>query len=270
VSSATDALDLIRGEPVEEVPLDPTPLARVVAQARFEQMGVFQLDSPIKGLIRPMIELGYPLYEEGFEKEIMVGPSGVVQNDSTTPIWRFKAVDQTWIVTVTPASIALETTAYDSRPNFVDRFMQATSAFTAEIGQSAINRLGVRYTNLVSSATSEGVVDFFDRTVRGPINLSNSGQGLRHGLNDAAIFDGPQGLQGKWGILPAGALYDPTLPPTQAPSGLLDIDSFKEASLSMTPDAVRAELNILAEAAYRLFRQVVSADFIDARRAVSL
>jgi uncharacterized protein (TIGR04255 family) len=265
VTAATKVPAPFSGLPIEEVPLARAPLVRVIAQVRFENMAIFKRAN----FINPFVEelLGdYPLLDEGHETEIIVDTSGISQKeDSTTQIWRLRSLDHHWTVTVSRGSLAIETSRYHSRTDFICRLKRVCEAFLTKIGASVVTRLGVRYTNQVSDETvsSERLVRFFRQDARGGLSIPPDGARINHSLCDALFVMEGRSVQGRWGLLPANTLFDPTLPPVGRPTWFLDIDCYTAGGIDMAADALSEEATSLSERAYGLFRWLVTDDFIE-------
>lgn len=256
------------GPPVDEIPLVRAPLVRVLTQVRFENLAVFRRSNFIDPFIERLLE-PFPLLEEGHETELIVGPSGVSQKDSSSPVWRLRSLDRSWTVTVASGSLAIETTDYKSRTDFLGRFRNVSAAFIDTIGASRALRLGIRYTNQITdgSIATEALIKFFRPETRGPLSIpSGDVASLQHGINDALFIIGNQAVQARWGLLPPAAAFDPSIAPVAHRSWFLDIDSFRDTALVMDVDVLDDELKSLAERAYRLFRWLVTQEFIDKYR----
>ena len=66
-------------------------------------------------------------------------------------------------------------------------------------------------------------------------------------------------VNGKWGLLPGGQSYDPTvLPAIEEQSWILDIDGILEEGVDFAAGAIVPVANNLAEIDYRLFRFAVT------------
>lgn len=253
------------GAPVDEIPLARAPLVRVLAQARFENLAVFKRENFISPFIERLLN-HFPLLEEGYETELIVGPSGVSQKDSSRPVWRLRSLDRTWTVTVSPGSLAIETTTYVSRTDFLHRFENTSSAFIETIGASVVVRLGMRYTNLITdeSIPTYELISFFRPDSRGALSIpSDEATTLQHAINDALFATGDRAVQGRWGLLPGGAIFDPSIVPVPHQSWFLDIDSFTATRLEMDSTVLAEELQNLSERAYRMFRWLVTEQFIE-------
>lgn len=255
-------------QPVPEVPLSRAPLVRVLAQVRFDNLAVFKRDNFINPLL-DRLSAEYPLLEEAHETELIVGPSGISTQESTSPIWRIKSIDKLWTITVSPGSLAIETAVYSSRADFLSRCSTACSAFIECIGQSAIQRIGIRYTNQVlDESIEEGrLIEFFHPLLRGALTIPTTEQSaLGHTVMDAVFNVRNRNLQGRWGLLPARAVFDPSIPPAEYRTWFLDIDSFTSEAIEMSSDAITEEIKELAVQEYNLFRYIVTDRFIDTFR----
>lgn len=251
--------------PVDEIPLDQAPLVRVLAQVRFENLAVFKRENFINPFIEQLLN-HFPLLDEGHETELVLGPSGVSRKDSSSPVWRLRSLDRKWTVTVSQGSLAIETTAYESRTDFLQRFEHVCATFIEAIGTSIAIRLGIRYTNQIldeSISTSE-LISFFRQDSRGALNIpSNDATTLLQGINEASFATGERTVQARWGLLPGQTIFDPSIAPVPFQSWFLDIDSFTTTRQHMNAVYLTEELQNLSERAYRMFRWLVTERFIE-------
>ena len=79
-----------------------------------------------------------------------------------------------------------------------------------------------------------------------------------------AQFHTVEGLiQGRWGMLPANATYDPSvLEPVDAPSWFLDLDMFVSSTQPFEPESLMNTSRRFAEGIYFVFRQMVTDEFL--------
>ncbi|MEU1413265.1 TIGR04255 family protein [Streptomyces sp. NPDC005731] len=252
-------------DPCADVPLREAPLARVLTQLRFEPLAV--LESPnAASLFAAEIGQDYPYLEKDTEINMVIGPGQVSPAMGQTPVWRFRSPDRATTVSLSNGSLSLETTAYRGNTEFCSALSKLAEALKKVTYVPAYTRLGYRYTNRV---TDLAVLQDLSKFVRSEIlGVSGAELGrnvtLRHSLAQAAFeFDGTAGLLAQWGEMPPGGTYDPSLPPLEQRSWILDLDAFYQATeVSSNPEHVRTKAISLAASAYRFFRWVVTDDFL--------
>lgn len=133
------ALDFVRRHPV----LEKSPLTLVICQMRFpRQMGLSESD--VRPLQRAVADR-YPVAQTGRAANLMLGPQGVSEASAPEPIFQFRSDDQAWTLTVAPDSVSLETTAYDDFSDFLDRWVEITTAVQSALDLTRQNRIGLRY-----------------------------------------------------------------------------------------------------------------------------
>jgi uncharacterized protein (TIGR04255 family) len=251
-------------EPVEEVRLTKAPLARVLAQVRFEQLSLFVKPEPVAPFVE-RLSSEYPLLKSAHELQVVVGPSEVSQQPSPAQLWQLRSQDSSWTVTVSNGSLAIETSRYDRRDAFVARFEAVIQAFTETLGAPPPTRLGIRYTNLINADTldTDELAALIRRDAQGGLAIPVSPNAeRRHSLNDILFVVEEDFIQARWGLLPEGTVLDPTWPPLSSRSWFLDLDSFTNRPGDMRAPVQARRARDLAERAYRLFRWLVTDDFI--------
>ncbi|WP_083983696.1 TIGR04255 family protein [Actinomadura hibisca] len=250
--------------PIEEIPLAHAPLVRVLAQVRFPRLTALDDPATIRQFTSKMSE-DYPLLEESKEISLIVSPGSIAQQQQEVPIWRIRSLDECWTVTIASGSLAIETSQYEGRTDFVARFNKALAVFFDIVSMPFIERLGIRYTNRIEQADLvERIKDFFEPAVMGGAAIplpSNVTQG--HALCDALFHLKGRSIQVRWGLLPARAVLDPSLAPVDRPSWIADLDSFTTERMSSAPREIELKTKELAEQAYRMFRWMVTDHFID-------
>jgi uncharacterized protein (TIGR04255 family) len=251
-------------EPLEEIHLNQAPLVRVLAQARFEHLSLFMKPDPIAPFIEE-ISAEYPLLKEGRELQVVVGPTGVSQEPSTNLLWQARSQDSAWTVTISNGSLAVETSQYQSRDDFIARFLRVLRAFADTLGTPPSTRLGIRYTNQINSDNldPDQLPSLIRADAKGGLAIPvGQNAELKHSITDALFAVGDRFVQGRWGLLPPGTVLDPTLQPLSTKAWILDLDSFTEAT-DVFVNLQDSKIRGLAEQAYRLFRWLITDEFIE-------
>jgi uncharacterized protein (TIGR04255 family) len=263
-------------EPIEEIGLTHAPLARVLTQVRFPRLArLVTSDEAVNGIAAALADL-YPQFDEAREFIITLTADGINQTPASGRVWHLKSADEDWQVSFGAEFLSLHTSAYISREDFVARFSNVVDLFAAHVPVPRCDRVGVRYINRVELHDIK--LDELRSLVRsellGGLAVPLAGVGLATAMNEALYDVSPptdptpglqveltDGLQARWGLLPAGAQLDVTLQPLAIPSWVLDLDAFRAAPSIFTKDAVSAHTRELAERAYRFFRWAVTEEF---------
>ena len=257
-------------EPLEEIPLDRSPLERVIGQVVLPRLARLSPQGSDLDAIRDLIQhlsRDYPVLNEGHEISLRIDPSGVTQEKG--PLIRsFQSADGHWTATVGEASIALDTTAYTSRADFLARLTGLIEVVGKALDiptELQVARVGVRYVNRVSDwdllkqahlfVRSEGRGGF---AVERPEHVQ-----LVHAMSDSLYHLGNDRLlQARWGLLPGGFGNLPGVTGLPGPSWILDLDSYTQQPQLFEPANLTALIETMAATAYRYFRWLVTPEFI--------
>ena len=255
--------------PVEEVHLPHAPLVRVLAQVRFPAiLAIRNVDhiAEWQGKLRDT----YPHLRKEEVHSIELGGDQDPKVDRDR-IWRLadKEQDEDWRVSLGVDFVALETTAYERRADFLKRLGDVIAAVEQTITPAAANRLGVRYVDRLTDEAVDRIGDLVRPEVLSIIQPSGNGRPeLRNSiasLMTQAEFLAPDGngIQGRWGRLPAGATYDHgSLEPFHEPSWILDLDMFTTKPQPFESEKLLTTATGFAESLYRLFRHMVKDEFL--------
>lgn len=252
------------GGPVPEVPLPAAPLIFVVAQARFERIASISSEEFVAGF-QETLRPAYPLMRREQQAGILMGPDGAVVQAEGGAIWRLDEQPAGWQVTLSPDSVALATSVYTSRSDFIRRLDVVLEAVQRDLGVRFCERLGVRYVDRLG----ELLLGRLDDLVRGSLlatvttSLGDDGVELVHSFNDSTyhLSEGTE-LHARWGILPAQATLDPALPPADERSWVLDIDAYTQVRQRFERSVLVAKAELLAQRVYRYFRWSVQDNFL--------
>jgi uncharacterized protein (TIGR04255 family) len=259
-------------ESIDEVPLAEAPLVKVLVQLRFPMIAAVETNKGIAGFQAALSER-YPVMREDQEFEVAIAgntPAPVKFNASVVRRFTHPG-DPTWTVSLTPAFVALETSHYTNRAEFVGRWHEVLTALTGiEPAPRYYQRLGVRYMNrLVGADVSDHLSDFVHNEILGVTVLADQlgeSDELIAAITQANFkVDGVQ-LTARWGMVPPGGLVAPGLDPIPEVSWILDTDVFVE--LGETPFDIGEIARITEDAAsraYRFFRWAVKDDFLRQR-----
>ena len=245
-----------------EIALPEAPLVKVLAQLRYPRPLDFNEITSIESASRSLASR-YPVGREVKATAVVITPSGLSQEPTSEKNWIFEDVNANWKVTIASQFVALETSRYSSRDDFVARFAEIVHIISESLRPPVYDRLGIRYINRLEGADT---VQDLPRLVR-PVALAgltvpHEDVQIQHSICDTVFIDGNAHLQVRWGWLPAGATIDPTVSAPADPYWLLDIDSFTGRGGPFELPALDSAISDLAERAHRFFRWVVTEDFL--------
>ena len=256
--SATD--NPLEAPTPEEVPLKDAPLVRVIAQLRFpEILSVEQRD--FVASFQEATRSRYPVLRQEQTQGLLLGPGGVAQAKPRIA-WRFNDTTGDWRVSLTSEFLALETTRYVSRSDFLGRLRFLAEAVVEHIGPSQLDRLGVRYIDRIAGPPVEAIATLVRPEVRGIAGTSIATHAV-HAISES-LFD-VEGAQilARWGCLPPGATVDPSaIEPAKEKSWILDIDMFSAVPMPFEVDQVISEAQRYSERIYTVFRWAVTNEFL--------
>lgn len=137
----------LHGPSPPEVPLPKAPLVRVIAQVRFPML-LTARDPNRVAIFQEAIRDRYPHLDQ--QNTIMVVSGGVpaTANESRAVVhWRFadEAANFKWRVTLAHDFIALETRAYESRQDFMERLETILQTLGETLAPTHMMRFGMRY-----------------------------------------------------------------------------------------------------------------------------
>lgn len=253
-------VDPLVAPPPVEVPLKDAPLVRVIAQLRFpEILSVEQRDfvAPFQEAIRST----YPVLRQEQTQGVLLGPGGVAPAKPQVA-WRFGDTDGHWRVSLAPDFLALETTKYVSRSDFLGRLKAVAQALDEYIEPAQVDRLGVRYIDRITGAAVDDVAKLVRPEVRG-ITGTIAATHAAHALSESMFEVDDARVLARWGLLPPGASVDPAaIEPAKEKSWLLDVDMFSAAPMPFVVDRVVEQAQRYAERIYTVFRWAVTDEFL--------
>ncbi len=140
----------LTGPPPVEVPLATPPLVRVIAQVRFPVITSIE-KSEFIAPFQEALRATYPVLRPETSQHLLLGPGGVRETRTST-LWRLHEAVEGWTVTLAPDFVALETTRYSCRDDFLGRFRRVLEALEQHINPRLIDRLGLRYVDQLTGS----------------------------------------------------------------------------------------------------------------------
>jgi uncharacterized protein (TIGR04255 family) len=252
--------DPLVAPPPTEVPLANAPLVRVIAQVRFPLVvAVEQREfiAPFQEAVRAK----YPVLRQEQAQGVLLSPAGLAHVPAQTA-WRFSDVEGHWRASLTPDFLALETTSYTSRSDFLSRLREVVVALDEHVEPKLVDRLGVRYVDRIAGDAVNEIAKLVRPEVRG-IAGTAAGSHALHALSESMFALDSARVLARWGRLPAGSTVDPTaIEPINELSWILDLDMFSASPVPFSVDRVIRDATQFAERIYTFFRWAVTNDFL--------
>lgn len=253
------------GPPPTEVPLTDPPLVRVIAQVRFPLIASLEkreFIAPFQEAIRGF----YPVLRPEESRGVVFGPQGVADARSNTS-WRFMEASGTWRVTLAPDFLALDTTRYSSRDDFMRRLEVVLQALKDHVDPKVLDRLGVRYIDRVSREHLADLPQLVRPEVAGILGSPLAEHAHQAISESVLVLPEDEGqVTVRWGLLPAQSTVDPGgLDPIDEPSWILDTDAFQSfpaRGRELSVSSVVAKARGFAERNYSVFRWAVTDEFL--------
>jgi len=247
-----------------EVWLPQAPLIRVVTRIDFPvvvSIGKAEFIAPFQEALRSV----YPVLRP--EQSLGVVISSVPRlppTQQTQTTWRFSQPDNSWRVALAPNFLAIETTAYQSKSDFVERAKLVIEALGEHVNPQVVDRIGLRFLDRVIGAPIANLSKYVRSEVVG-ILTSEVAPNVQHALSES-VFNVPEEkaqLLARWGLLPPNATVDPAaLDPIGEPSWILDLDMYSTGSNAFTPKNVVDAISGYADRIYAFFRWAVTEEFL--------
>ncbi len=159
--------------------------------------------------------------------------------------------------------IALETRAYESRQDFLERLGAVLETLEETFAPTHMMRLGMRYIDQIRGEPLARIDALLRKEVLGVA--------LCAGLDAKQIITGfaapaePGELLAKWGRLPANVTIDPNLlPKVPEDSWLIDLDVSRTEQLAFETKGIVETARRAAERVYAVFRWMVKEEFLKA------
>lgn len=250
--------------PVEEVHLERTPLEVVLFQVRLPRPYTPLQDAIHSGAFTQELSRHYPYAETQDVIEFVFQPGQLpTQKPAGSKVLTMSDASQSWTLNVARDSVALTTTAYESRRDLLSRAGTILEALAKTAPPPRVSRVGIRYVNRIREVQqAQDLADSFAPDIQPMQNFSLARlESVQHSMSDLLYaWDQSMKLQARWGILGPGQVVEGALEPLGNSSWVLDIDAFDEGTTDFSPQSVVDNLERLGERAYRFFRWVFTPD----------
>lgn len=253
---------LFEGPPPQEIKLTRAPLARVIGQVRFPPNLALAQPEEVSGF-QKAIRRAYPVLSRMEMPDVSINATGELKVSPAT-VWKFSDAQNQWDVAVSTTFVALETRSYVDRSDFMTRFTTVLEAADAEFSPQVATRVGLRYVNRITGPALDKLSVLVRPEMQGMTSLPLEGMvKLTMTESQLELPEGAGKLALRHGLMPAHSTYDPSsLEPLATPSWVLDIDASKESSMTFDPTELSELSRQFADWSYRLFRWVVTDQFL--------
>ena len=245
-----------------EVPLPNSPLIRVVAQVRFPLIVSIEKKEFI-GPFQEAIRDVYPVLRQEKTRGFTIGAQTLEQTPPNIT-WRFGNAEGNWQASLATGFVALQTTAYSSRSDFIKRFKTLLEAVNKHIDPKFVDRIGIRYIDRVTGDPLTKISKLVRKEVLGILGTPAIDY-AQHALSESLfnIPDSKAKMLARWGRLPAETTPDPdAIEAVSSPSWIFDIDMFSAEHKPFIPTKLIAETDDYAKRAYSFFRWAVTDAFL--------
>jgi uncharacterized protein (TIGR04255 family) len=251
----------LQGAAPKEIALPNAPLVSVIAQVRFPTRLAVRSADRIIGF-QDLICAHYPHLERQDISSFILGPGpSPTAGGESSVHWRFSDDTHKWRVTLTQDFIALETNAYESRTDFLERLKIILQAFEETFTPAHMTRFGMRYIDQIKGEPLTRIATLLRDEV---IGVANSlGASAKQVLTQIEVAAEPGDLVARWGKLPANMTFDPNLVPAIGEdSWFIDLDVSKSGESPFLTEAIIETATLCAERVYAVFRWMVTKDFL--------
>ncbi|MET3769365.1 uncharacterized protein (TIGR04255 family) [Marisediminicola sp. UYEF4] len=239
-----------------------SPLARVLVQIRWPMLTSFNLDGVASAMSRAL-GAPYPLMSRQAEMQVTFTSTGL-QEQQTGHIIRFTSVDEAWNISLGNNFLALDTNQYEGHTDFIERLRVVLDALTEVASIPLTERIGYRYTNRVTGkADIDSVPARFAPSVLGGMGAAVSDHTLLHTITETVFSAEDALLLIRSARVRANESIDPSLPPVDEDSWILDLDAYEEQRTPFDVARIADRCEKLAGIAHQHFNEVVTEKFYE-------
>jgi uncharacterized protein (TIGR04255 family) len=238
----------------EEIPLPAAPLIRAIAQVRFTRVPELVNAKAEEALASALTR--FPI--RGQVEGLSWVPGGDAIRES---LKTFEDLEDRWKVTIGPEFLALETTNYLSRADFIATMREVLEGLATVQTPPRVTRIGMRFIDRIENPTD--LQRLLNPALLGWIPYTDEWT-LSHQIHQVLLQhpDKTAQVQVKSLCLPPNVTVDPAINPVESRSWVLDIDAFTEQRHGFDVEAMSSTLLRLSEMAYSVFRWSTTNQFL--------
>lgn len=255
---ARDSALPLHGAAPGEIALKNAPLVRVIAQARFPLLLAARNPDRV-AYFQEAIRDQYPHLEQQEIATIKLG-SGSASSEGMVH-WRFSDETRGWRATLSPEFLALETTAYKSRSDFLGRLRVVLQALEDTLAPNLATRFGIRYIDQVKGKQVPDIAKLLRGEVLGV--ACSLGITAKQLFTEIIVPVDEGELLARWGKLPAKLTIDPNVVPAiEEESWIIDLDVSRSDLGAFETTSIMETAGRAAERVYAVFRWMVTDEFL--------
>jgi uncharacterized protein (TIGR04255 family) len=249
----------------EWVQFRKAPLRLVIGQVRFTIMPRFEQKAFIASF-QEAIRAQYPKVSREASVTYQISLAGINPNPGEI-LWRFSSRDNRWAVVVGESAITLESRAYSSISDFLDRFSYILKIANETLGVTDRLRLGLRYINEIRYPHAENFAQW--RALFNPEFVGFEASDLLDGQVDHTLqevqVNRPDGVLAiRHGLLNGTVVAPrPQEQPTAGQFYLIDLDCYDMTECDLDIAATTRQMQEYNDVMYRFFRWTLSEMLFD-------
>lgn len=240
------------------------PLKLVLAQVRYTPL--LTISRSIPAIQEALKKAGFPRYSRNDAQNIVFSPGAAPRFDAVER-WDFLSRDKRTGVVLTPEFVTLLTNNYETFSNFSHQLEALFTVIAAEVDIEIVERLGIRYVDLVRLEAGENFSDYLkpglvgfpfsevpDIQVAPVISSTQTIAQLPNSVMSVRCLQANTGAFLPPDLLPSILHYELTLRPQEIVT-ILDFDHYTTTEeLEFTPERLVANLDQLHRVANKTFR----------------
>jgi len=214
------------------------PLVLVLAQARIAP--VLQIAEYIPRLQERFRKAGYPRFGTSQVQDVLFTLAGASQASSTQRFHFSDAGNRRGLI-ITREFITYQVTDYETFDQFAEQFLAALELFWEEVDVSLVERIGLRYVDLIVPERDEKLTDWIEPGLHG-LNLPISREQSRYELRGATdvgelVVKANRPLRGfiPEDLQPFDLMVSKEAPLPEAPYLVLDFDHYSTEARTEPP-----------------------------------
>ena len=259
----------LSGEIPIEVQLQSAPLVHAIAQIRFPPvLSIAKIEKVAD--FQEVLRHSYPHLEREDTKNIELD-SRESPRISEATIWRLADQESfpAWRATLGIDFVALETSDYRSRNDFIERFEEVVKSVETLFQPAAATRIGLRYIDQLKGEAFDKIEKLIRPSILGILQPTNDSfseirDATEHSMTQARFSAVEGAIQGRWGVVPPNASHDPgALRPIEEASWILDLDMFSTNRTPFRAENVTDTSKTFARRLYSVFRHMVTNEFLE-------
>ena len=169
---------------------------------------------------------------------LLVGPMLVPHAGHERVVhWRFSNAQRQCRNTLNQDFLAIETTSYESRTDFLANLREVLRLFQTIFQLKTATRLGMRYIDQIKPPSFDRIGDLLIPEVLGTAKLF--GKEAQHLITQMSVNALPGALVARWGKLAKGFTVDPTImQPIEDDSWIIDLDLSETKEIPFDPESL--------------------------------